>query len=171
MASHWGEIAAAHDHVRRAQSGATLAFEVFSSDQAADVEALAAQIIPSDDTPGAREARVVYFIDRALATFAADQRRTFLKGLKQLAPRTKRASPKTKRFSALSPDEQAALVKKIEKTSFFELARTLTIIGMFASPEYGGNHDQIGWSLIGFEDRFFFKPPFGFYDREYHSAD
>ena len=30
-----------------------------------------AQIVPSDDTPGAREAGVIYFIDRALATFLA----------------------------------------------------------------------------------------------------
>ena len=37
--------------------------------QAADVDAMAAQIIPTDSTPGAREARVVQFIDRALVTF------------------------------------------------------------------------------------------------------
>ena len=40
-----------------------------SAAEAADVEAVAAQIIPTDDSPGAREAGVVYFIDRALATF------------------------------------------------------------------------------------------------------
>jgi hypothetical protein len=25
----------------------------------------------------------------------------------------------------------------------------------------------VGWKLIGFEDRHFFQPPFGFYDRGY----
>ena len=35
---------------------------------AAEIEAIAARIIPSDATPGAREAGVVYFIDRALST-------------------------------------------------------------------------------------------------------
>ena len=44
-------------------------FEVLSDADAADIEAAAAQIIPSDGgTPGAREARVVYFMDQSLAT-------------------------------------------------------------------------------------------------------
>src|SRR5262245_60928028 len=37
----------------------------------ADLEAVTAQIIPTDSTPGAREAGVVQFIDRALASFLA----------------------------------------------------------------------------------------------------
>ena len=37
-------------------------------------------------------------------------------------------------------------------------------MGFFSNPEYGGNHDLVGWKLIGFEDRFFYKPPFGYYD-------
>jgi hypothetical protein len=49
-------------------------YRVLSEPQGATLEALAAQIIPTDDTPGAREARVVNFMDNGLATFAADQR-------------------------------------------------------------------------------------------------
>ena len=45
-------------------------FEVLSPADAADLEAATAQIIPTDATPGAREARVIYFIDKSLATFA-----------------------------------------------------------------------------------------------------
>ena len=44
--------------------------------------------------------------------------------------------------------------------------REHTIMGFFANPEYGGNHDQIGWTLIGFEDAGTYDPPFGYYDRE-----
>ena len=33
--------------------------------------------------------------------------------------------------------------------------------------DYGGNYDKVGWKLIGFQDDFYFKPPFGYYDREY----
>jgi hypothetical protein len=48
-----------------------------------------------------------------------------------------------------------------------ELAlRFLTIAGLLASPQYGGNHDGIGWQLIGFEDLHAFTPPFGYYDGE-----
>ena len=34
----------------------------------------------------------------------------------------------------------------------------------------GGNYDKVGWKLIGFKDDFYFKPPFGYYDREYNEA-
>jgi hypothetical protein len=39
-------------------------------------------------------------------------------------------------------------------------------MGCFADPEYGGNFNRAGWKLIGFQDQFNFKPPFGFYDKE-----
>ena len=31
---------------------------------------------------------------------------------------------------------------------------------------HGGNQDQIGWKLIGYEDTLNHKPPFGFYDEQ-----
>jgi hypothetical protein len=30
----------------------------------------------------------------------------------------------------------------------------------------GGNRDEVGWKLIGFEDKFHFEPPFGYYDKQ-----
>lgn len=41
-----------------------------------------------------------------------------------------------------------------------------TITGFLANPEYGGNTGKIGWKLIGFEDRFVWSAPFGWYDGE-----
>jgi hypothetical protein len=41
------------------------------------------------------------------------------------------------------------------------------MLGMFAMPTYGGNRNNIGWKLIGFEDAHVFYPPFGYYDRGY----
>ena len=38
-------------------------FRVFQADEAADLTAIAARIIPTDDTPGATEAGVIYFLD------------------------------------------------------------------------------------------------------------
>ena len=170
VASHLPEILAAQEHAHlAAQSGAPSKFEVFTLEQAADVEAIAEQIIPTDDTPGAREARVVYFIDRALETFADDDRASFVEGLTQLQKKAKKHFGKTTRFSGLDSEHQTELLKAIEKSPFFELVRTMTVLGMFSNPEYGGNYNQIGWKLIGFEDRFFFKPPFGFYDGDYHA--
>ena len=52
--------------------------------QAAEIEAMAAQIIPTDDSPGAREAHCLYFIDRALTTFAKASQPVYIQGLQDL---------------------------------------------------------------------------------------
>ena len=161
------EVALAQAHAHQAAQAATpLKFEYFTPAQATEVEAIAAQIIPTDDTPGAREARVIYFIDRALATFAADQRPVFIKGLKQLQTDVGKQVRGKSSFAALNSEQQIALLKKIEKSDFFEAVRNMTIFGMFADPSYGGNHDKLGWKLLGFDDKFDYEPPFGFYDSD-----
>jgi gluconate 2-dehydrogenase gamma chain len=170
IASHLHEIAAAQEHAHHAAlSQVPSRFEFFTPEQSVEVEAVAAQILPTDDTPGAREARVIYFIDRALATFATDERVAFVEGMKDLQKKAQKRFGKTRKFSDLSSEQQTGLLKGIEKGQFFELVRTMTILGMFCNPEYGGNYNQIGWKLLGFEDQFHFKSPFGFYDAEYQS--
>ena len=32
---------------------------------------------------------------------------------------------------------------------------------------YGGNHDKVGWQLIGYDGSLNHKAPFGYYDAEY----
>ena len=168
--SHLTEIADAQEHAHRAALAQTpLKFEVLTPQQAADTEAIAAQIIPTDDTPGAREARVIYFIDRALGTFASADQKPFIEGLNELNKKVRKSFGKSRTFSSLTGEQQTEALKKIEKSPFFELVRTMTILGMFSNPDYGGNHNQIGWKLLGFEDQFHFKSPFGFYDAEYQS--
>ena len=66
---------------------------VLPSAQLRDLDAISALILPSDDLPGAREARVVDFIDRALGSFAADQRPLFDLGLADLNARVARRHP------------------------------------------------------------------------------
>jgi hypothetical protein len=81
LASQWPEITAAHDHAAQAASMPTpTGKEFLSADDAADVDAIAAQIVPSGETAGAREAHVIFFIDRSLATFFSDLRRVSAKG-------------------------------------------------------------------------------------------
>ena len=56
----WAEIVlAAHQAHAAAHSAGESTRSFLSASEAADVEAVAAQIIPTDDTPGAREAGVV----------------------------------------------------------------------------------------------------------------
>ena len=161
------EIVAAQEHAHHAaQSAGSTKLEFFSPEQAAEVEAIAAQIIPADDTPGAREARVIYFIDRALTTFDKDKQGQYVKGLKELQSRQNKMF-KSPKFSGLKSEQQIKVLKAFEKNEFFETIRAHTIMGFLCDPSYGGNYDKIGWKLIGFQDDFYFKSPFGYYDREY----
>jgi Gluconate 2-dehydrogenase subunit 3 len=168
LASHWTEILSAQEHAHRAAlNPAESKLEVLSAEEAVEIEAVAAQIIPTDSTPGAREARVIYFIDRALATFDGDKRKLYARGLRELRSRSRKLFRGNRRFSDLTAKQQIQVLQSIEKTPFFEMVRAHTIAGFFANPEYGGNHDQIGWKHIGFENAFTFEPPFGSYDRDY----
>jgi len=171
LALRMPEIIAAQEHAHQAaQAEAPTKLDFFTPEQAAEVEAVAAQIIPTDDTPGAREARVIYFIDRALTTFDKDKQPQYVKGLVELQKKQKKMFKNSAKFSGLNSEQQIKVLKAFEKNPFFEMVRVHTIMGFFADPSYGGNYDKIGWKLIGFKDDFYFKPPFGYYDREYNEA-
>ena len=165
LAANLPAIVKAQEFVRTAAaSGQPHQFAFFTPEQAAGVEALTGEIIPSDDTPGAREAHVVAFIDRALVTFERDRQDDYRKGLEELAEQSKKLAPSASRFSALSADDKIKLLTSIEKTPFFELVRVHTITGFFADPVHGGNHGRVGWALVGWDDSLEHTPPFGYYD-------
>ena len=155
LTANWPAQAAAAE---RAYGAGT--FTYFNREQAADVDAMAAQIYPTTDTPGAKEAQVIYFIDLALVTFAQDKQDVYAKGLADLSAKTG-----GKRFGSLSSSEQIALLTSIEKTPFFKTVRDHTIMGMFAAPQHGGNYKKVGWQQIGYDDSLNFRAPFGAYDK------
>ena len=160
------EIIAAQQHAHQAvTSNPRPAFGYFDVATAAEIEAIASQILPSDETPGAREAGVIYFIDGALTTFDKDKQAAYRSGLAAIQIKRKELFPGSRSIASLTGDQQIALIHAIEKLEFFELLRMHTLIGFLGAPSYGGNRDQVGWKLIGFEDRMAFAPPFGYYDR------
>jgi gluconate 2-dehydrogenase gamma chain len=171
ISSHWAAILEAQEHVHTAISqGARPDLQFFTTEQIGQVEALTAQIIPADDTPGAKEAGAVYFIDRALATFAKDAAPLYAKGLKNLESVSRKLFPRGRSFAVLNADQQIKVMHAIEKSEFFGVLRAHTVISFMANPEYGGNQGQAGWKLIGFEDRGTFRPPFGYYDQMFTSG-
>lgn len=158
-----GLVALAEAATKARDSGA--AFLHLTALEGAGLEAIAARIIPTDETPGAREAGVIHFIDQALGGQMADAGgalREGLDGLDALAA----GSAEGARFADLGPAAQDALLREIEDTPFFELMQYLTVAGMFALPSYGGNKDHLGWKLLGFDHRHGWAPPFGYYDAE-----
>lgn len=134
--------------------------------EALEFEAIAARILPTDETPGAVEAGAIHFIDAVLGesrTELLGPLRAGLAGLRdRAATRYGRAS-----FSALTEAQQDQLLMEIEDGAFFGTMRYLTIAGTFSLPIYGGNRDGIGWKLIGFENRHAWSPPYGHYDADY----
>jgi hypothetical protein len=167
ITANFSGILAAQEHARRAgESGQLPQLGFFTAAQAAEIEAMAAQIIPTDATPGAREARCLYFIDKALTTFARKSQAVYIQGLQELQAKTEQLYPSAGKFSGLTSEQQIRTLTEMEKTPFFNLVRTHTIIGFFARPVHGGNHDEIGWKLIGYDGSLNHKPPFGYYDAQ-----
>ncbi len=142
------------------------AFKILGSEEAREFAAIAARIIPTDETPGATEAGVIYFIDNVLGTSRPEALEPMRAGLASLQA-SAQSTYGSASFSALTPEQQDALLVSIEETEFFGTMRYMTIAGMFSLPEYGGNRDYAGWKLIGFEHKHVWSPPFGFYDADY----
>jgi len=144
------------------------AFDNLTIEESVELSALVNQIIPPDETPGASEIGVVYFIDVALGGFMSNAAPMLRQGLEEFQQQTKSAHPGTERFSELSFDQQTEMLKSIEDTPLFGMLHFMTLCGMFCLPSYGGNLEDAGWNLIGFDHRHAWQPPFGYYDAAVH---
>ena len=148
-----------------AQSGTVkVPLRFFTEDEALTVAAAAARIFPSDASgPGAKEAGVVIYIDRQLASaYGRDHYRytqpPFEPGIPEQGWQGKETPRELYRagiaalggFTRLTPAQQDARLAEIQHTPFFSLLRTHTVEGMFCDPMHGGNKDLIGWQLVGF---------------------
>ena len=156
LAGHAAAIAEAQQHAHQASNpdtkvGAQGKLQSLSIEEAEEVSTLTSLIIPSGSTPGAREAGAIYFIDRALATFDRDKREAYRQGLRMLQTRREELFPGSTSISRLSPADQLRLAEAIENTEFFETLRVHTVMAFLGHPLYGGNKNQAGWTLIGFE--------------------
>jgi gluconate 2-dehydrogenase gamma chain len=181
--AQWPAMISAAQHAHQAaktQAG----FTVLTAPQAHEIEAITARIIPTDDMPGAKEAGVVYFIDRALATFASESVEVYKKGLNEMNRATAKLFPGIERFSAASTEQQDQLLGELSKQladregrpqrttpavspDFMQTLWTHTVFGFLVDPEGGGNRDYAGWKVIGRDPAHTFSSPFGFYDKDY----
>jgi gluconate 2-dehydrogenase gamma chain len=134
-----------------------------SEDEIKLVEAIAEQIIPTDDWPGGREAGVANFIDIQLTgpyrRFQQDYR-------KCLAALENTCTNKFHcKFENLSWDTQTAVLQDMEagrldgdvwrngfSEYFFELLRSHCLQGYYGSPRHGGNKNFISYKMIGIDE-------------------
>jgi len=164
-------LAQAHEHAQAAGKSGTMTYRFFTPQQAAVFDAFAAQIIPTDNTPGAREANVVHFTDYVLSTIDSDQQKPVKDAFKALQTQVTKSVPGAISFAVLTSAQQIEIMKAMEKTPEFGILRGFVITGFFGSPALGGgNKNEVGWKLIGFEDKFLYQPPFGYYDAQYNKG-
>jgi gluconate 2-dehydrogenase gamma chain len=129
-------------------------------EEAGVLGALVARIVPGDERdPGAREAGVVTYIDRALAGPYADWQLAYREGLRLLNAHAIEKHGVS--FHALSEIDQDTIVASLEanqvpgfggngSADFFAMVWAHTIEGLLCDPAYGGNRNGVGWKLIGF---------------------
>lgn len=133
--------------------------ETFTAAQAETIEAVLARLIPTDATgPGAAEAKVGRYIDRALNGELSSLRDVYAVNIAALDEYA--ASKYGAEFASLSADKQDAILSAMEankatgfvpnSSSFFETIREHALQGMFGDPYYGGNANFAGWDLIHF---------------------
>ena len=133
--------------------------ETFSVAEANTVDAMLGRLAPSDASgPGAVEARVLRYIDRALSGDLASSRPAYTAGIgsTNAYARSRFGSD----FADLTPARQDAILDEMERNvatgfspnsrAFFDLVREHAVQGLFGDPVHGGNADFIGWDLIGF---------------------
>lgn len=187
MTSQFPAMAAAARHAHTAAASPTPPkFEYFTPEEAVEIEAIASRIIPSDGTPGAKEAGVIYFIDRALVTFASDSKAEYREGLEEVQAILAEKFPTVQKFSAATPEQQDAVLETLSTSKpritasrrnrpnsgnqpFFEIVRYHTIAGFLIDPDSDrrGNKDGVGWNVIGRENSHIFQAPFGDLDKNY----
>jgi len=134
-------------------------YRFFTPEEALCVIALCEQIIPKDQSPGATDAGVIFYIDRQLsAVFQYDQE-TYRSGIKNLQIYCQKTSGKN--FELLATEEQKRIMKLMESnqinpsewssgrpSDFFELIRSHTMQGFYGSPIHGGNKDFMSFEML-----------------------
>ena len=125
----------------------------FTPHQNETVAAIAELIIPTTDTPGAREAGVPGFIDVMLAEWGDEQqRRMFTTGLANVDERSRSAYGKP--FIACTPAQQTEILQDLDyelarlrdttrdtSQNFFQAMKWLTLTGYYTS-EVGATSEQ-----------------------------
>ena len=161
-----------------ALAGAELAelrqMKALSPAEAATIAAFCERLIPSDATgPGAKEANVIRYIDRALAGDLSAFRGAYTQAV--VAINAYSVQRFGAAFTALTPAQQDQVLGDLDRNQLapqdptverqagasapqflpnaravFEMIRTHAVQGMFGDPAHGGNTNFVGWKLVRF---------------------
>jgi gluconate 2-dehydrogenase gamma chain len=135
----------------------------FTAEHAVAMEAMLERLLPSNvpaGTPGAKETRVLRYLDRQLGTPRFPQYRDVVRDGLAALDEIARAKASV-RFHELPPSEQDEILRGIQRgdaqgrpsatVRFFQVVLTLTLEGHWGSPRYGGNDDERAWRSVGID--------------------
>ena len=131
----------------------------FTEQEAAAVAAIAEQIIPADEDPGAIDAGVPNFIDKQLVGPYKRFQERYRSGIAGVDAASREMRGKA--FVEMGWDDQTALLKAMESgkvkgpawqeqtaAAFFDLIRDHTMQGFYGSPRHGGNRDYVSYRML-----------------------
>jgi len=134
-------------------------YRFFTPEEANCLIAFCEQIIPRDESPGATDAGVIFYIDRQLSGVFHYDQETYRNGIKNLQDYCNRKYGKT--FESLPTGDQITLMKAMESnqlsesqwpkgkpSEFFNLVLSHTMQGFYGSPIHGGNKDYMSFEML-----------------------
>ena len=131
------------------------ALRFFTADEALTLEAMLERMIPSNvppGAPGARETRVLRYVDAQLVEPRLAQHQEVVRGgLRALGEGSVR-------FHELPTEQQDEWLRRAQRGEgsfasprFFQVVLTLALEGHWGDPRYGGNHDKLAWRWVGID--------------------
>ena len=93
-------------------------YRFFTPEEAICIIAFCEQIIPKDESPGATDAGVIYYIDRQLSDIFHYDQETYRNGIKNLQAYCNGKYGKT--FESIIPDDQIKIMKMLESNQLSE---------------------------------------------------
>jgi gluconate 2-dehydrogenase gamma chain len=133
-----------------------------TEEEIALLDAIAEQIIPSDDFPGGKWANVSNYIDKQLVSYYRKHQTAYREGLANFQRTVVQMN--VKKFEELSFADQTGLLKNMEtgelsgdywkehpSNIFFEMMRQHCLQGFYGSPLHGGNREYISYRMLGLD--------------------
>jgi gluconate 2-dehydrogenase gamma chain len=140
-------------------SGSTMQWRFFTDAEAITIDAVAEQIIPTDEWPGGRDSGVTNFIDKQLAGPYVRFQSKYRKGIIALQETCK--TRYKKKFEERSWDDQTSLLEEMEAgkmkesvwkdgfdKEFFRMVRDHSMQAYYGSPIHGGNKNKMSYKMI-----------------------
>ena len=140
-------------------SGPDSTWRFFTDAEALLVDAIAEQIIPSDEWPGGRDSGVTNFIDKQLVGPYTRFQSVYRKGIAAIQESCR--SLHNRKFDELTWNEQTAFLENMEAgkmkepvwsggfdEEFFGLVRDHSMQAYYGSPRHGGNKNNLSYKMM-----------------------